>query len=174
VDGANALLLVGSPTTNQPSDYADPLLDDPFPDIDLTPPTAPAEPDAEVASTPAPMALPRTSFILVMGALVVAAVLGVLVLNTKINENSFTLDNLQSQQSNLDTQEQQLSQQLAVLESTGNLSAQAARLGLVPAGNPAYLTLPNGQVVGVPQPASGSSSTTGTGAPDATTGDPGR
>jgi hypothetical protein len=178
VDGANALQLAGSPTTRELSGYADPLLDDPFPaiepDFDRVPPAAPAEPDAEVASTPTPMALPRTSFILLMGALVVTAVLGVLVLNTKINENSFTLDNLQSQQSTLDGQEQQLSQQLADLESTGNLSAQAARLGLVPAGNPAYLTLPNGRVVGVPQPASGSSTTAGTGAPNATTGDPGR
>jgi len=164
VDGANALQI----------GYADPLVADPFPDIDPTPPAAPPEPDAEVASPPAPMALPRTSFILLMAALVVAAVLGVLVLNTKINENSFTLDNLRSQQSNLDAHEQQLSQQLADLESTGNLSAQAARLGLVPAGSPAYLTLPNGRVVGVPQPASGSTASVNSGVSAASTGDPGR
>jgi hypothetical protein len=168
VDGANALQI----------DYADPLIEDPyeFPDP-VAPAPAPAatpDPDAEVESTPAPMALPRTSFLLVLGALIVVAVLGVLVLNTKINENSFTLDHLQSQQSSLDVQEQQLSQQLANLESTGNLSAQAARLGLVPAGTPAYLTLPNGRVVGLPQPASGSTATAGTGASTATTGDPGR
>jgi hypothetical protein len=163
VDGANALRI----------GYADPLVADPFPDLDPTP-AAPPEPDAEISSPPAPMALPRTSFILLMAALVVVAVLGVLVLNTKINENSFTLDNLRSQQSNLDAQEQQLSQQLADLESTGNLSAQAARLGLVPAGSPAYLTLPNGRIVGVPQPASGSTAPVNTAASAASTGDPGR
>ncbi len=129
-----------------------------------------AEPDAEPVAVPPPVALPRASFVVVVGAVVIAAVLGVLVLNTKINENSFTLDNLQSQQSAMDVQEQQLNQQLAYLESTGNLSAQAARLGLVPAGTPAYLTLPNGKVVGVPQPANGQAA----GAVTATDTDPGR
>jgi hypothetical protein len=80
-------------------------------------------------------------------------VVGVLVLNTKINESSFQLDNLQSTQAALDLQQQQLEQQLAELQSPGNLRAAASRLGLVPAGTPAFINLPDGRVVGVPQPA---------------------
>src|SRR4051794_29416156 len=38
---------------------------------------------------PAPMALPRAPFLLMVVVLVIVGVLGVLVLNTKINENSF-------------------------------------------------------------------------------------
>jgi hypothetical protein len=160
VDGANALQI----------GYAEP-----WEEVDDRPVETPAsvprpEPDAEPVAAPLPVALPRASFVIVMAVVVIVAVLGVLVLNTRINENSFALDNLRSQQSALDLQEQQLSQQLTQLESTGNLSALAAQLGLVPAGTPAYITLPNGKVVGVPQPANGEAVGTG----DATTTDPGR
>jgi hypothetical protein len=106
-------------------------------------------------TAPLPIRLPRTPFIALVVGLVVVGVLGVLVLNTKINENSFRLNDLKATQAALDVQEQQLQQQLADLESPGNLRAAATRLGLVPAGTPAFISLPDGRVVGVPQPASG-------------------
>ena len=112
-----------------------------------------AEPHAQPLTLP--ISLPRTPFLALVAGLVVVGVLGVLVLNTKINENSFRLNDLRATQAALDLQEQQLSQNLAELESPGNLRAAANRLGLVPAGTPAYISLPDGRVVGVPQPASG-------------------
>ncbi len=108
-----------------------------------------------IEAAPLPIRLPRTPFIVLVVGLVVAGVLGVLVLNTKINENSFRLSDLRATQAALDVQQQQLQQQLADLESPGNLRAAATRLGLVPAGTPAFISLPDGRVVGVPQPASG-------------------
>jgi len=87
-------------------------------------------------------------------------VLGILVLNTKINENAFRLHDLQQRQTALDVQEEQLQQELAELESPGSLAAAARRLGLVPAGTPAFIRLPDGRVLGVPQPASGQPSIT--------------
>ena len=110
---------------------------------------------------PAVVSGPRAPFVALVLAVVVAGVLGILVLNTKINENAFRLDSLQNQQSSLDLQEQQLNQNLAQLEAPGNLRAAANRLGLVPAGTPAFINLPDGRVVGVPQPASGSGTTSG-------------
>jgi hypothetical protein len=104
---------------------------------------------------PLPIALPRAPFLTLMVGLVVVGVLGVLVLNTKINENSFRLNDLRATQAALDLQQQQLERDLANLESPGNLRAAATRLGLVPAGTPAFISLPDGRVVGVPQPASG-------------------
>jgi hypothetical protein len=104
---------------------------------------------------PLPIALPRAPFLILIVALVVAGVLGVLVLNTKINENSFRLNDLRNNQAALDLQEQQLQRDLADRESPGNLRAAATRLGLVPAGTPAFINLPDGRVVGVPQPAAG-------------------
>jgi hypothetical protein len=115
--------------------------------------------DAPV-TPPLPIALPRAPFLALILSLVVVGVAGVLVLNTKINENAFRLDALRGQQTSLDLQEQQLKQNLAELEAPGNLRAAATRLGLVPAGTPAFINLPDGRVVGVPQPATGSASTT--------------
>jgi outer membrane murein-binding lipoprotein Lpp len=110
---------------------------------------------------PAPMALPRAPFLMLVIGLVIAGVLGVLVLNTKINENSFELDDLRSQQQDLNLQEQQLSQQLELAQSPGSLRAAAKRLGLVPAGTPAYIILPDGKIVDVPTPATGTNTTSG-------------
>jgi hypothetical protein len=168
VDGANALQ-IGYADPVAPDEYLDDLV------VERDPVrTEPSlEPDRVAAAEPTPadaVALPRASFLALVIGVAIAAVLGVLVLNTKINENSFALDQLRSQQAALDMREQQLTQQLANLESTGNLMAQAQRLGLVPAGSPAYLTLPNGKVVGVPQPASGPAVSSGT----ANSTDPGR
>jgi hypothetical protein len=101
------------------------------------------------------VSLPRTPFLLLIVGLVVVGVVGVLVLTTKINENSFRLGDLREAESDLSVQEQALERELADLESPGNLRDAATRLGLVPAGTPAYINLPDGRVVGVPQPAFG-------------------
>jgi hypothetical protein len=145
VDGANALQI----GYDAPPDVAEPIPAQRRAS-QVAEPLAEPTPDAP----PSPVALPRASFLVLVLGLVVAGVLGILVLNTKINENAFRLDDLRAQQAALDLQEQQLAQELAEKESPGNLAAAAKRLGLVPAGTPAFITLPNGRVVGVPQPAS--------------------
>jgi hypothetical protein len=153
VDGANALQVGYADEVD--TGYVDPA--------ELTPPTVrprrrprPRPPvdtvDAPVPP-PLPISLPRAPFLALMLSLVVVGVAGVLVLNTRINENAFRLDALRGQQASLDLQEQQLKQNLAELEAPGNLRAAASRLGLVPAGTPAFINLPDGRVVGVPQPA---------------------
>jgi hypothetical protein len=120
---------------------------------DVTPAARDEETERAPDAPALPVALPKTPFLLLLVGLVVVGVVGVLVLNTKINESSFRLDSLRSTQGALDLQEQQLQQQLDELSSPGNLRAAATRLGLVPAGTPAFISLPDGHVVGVPQPA---------------------
>jgi hypothetical protein len=105
------------------------------------------------AALPLPITLPRARFLVVAAVVLVVGVVGVLVVNTKINENAFQLDDLRTRQAALDLQEQQLAQDLAERESPGNLRAAARRLGLVPAESPAFISLPDGRVVGVPRPA---------------------
>src|SRR5690242_18712802 len=85
---------------------------------------------------PAPVTTPRAPFVALVLFLVVSGVLGILVLNTKINENAFRLKDLHDRQSTLDLQEQQLSDDLALAASPNSLAAAARRLGLVPAGTP--------------------------------------
>lgn len=114
---------------------------------DVTP--DPVAPDAPAL----PVNLPKAPFVLLMVGLIVAGVVGVLVLQTKINEGSFRLSDLRATQAALDQREQQLEQQLDELSSPNNLRAAATRLGLVPAGDPAYLYLPDGRLIGLPQPA---------------------
>jgi hypothetical protein len=116
--------------------------------------TTPAAPRLRVAP-PAPVSAPRAPFIAVVIAIVVAGVFGVLLINTKTNENTFELSRLQDRQAALDNQQQRLENQIAGYESTGNLDAAARRLGLVKADTPAYIRLPDGKIIGVPRPGMG-------------------
>jgi hypothetical protein len=116
--------------------------------------TAVPQPRLRVAP-PAPISAPRAPFIAVVITLVVAGVFGILLINTKTNENSFRISKLQDQQQTLDNQQQQLDNQLAVFDSAGNLDAAARRLGLVRADTPAYIRMPDGKVFGVPKPGEG-------------------
>jgi hypothetical protein len=109
---------------------------------------------------PLPVTVARTPFVVLVLVLVIGGVLGILMLNTKINENAFRLADLQQQANTLDQREQQLDRELAELSSAGNLEAAVKKLGLVPADTPAHLRLPDGRVFGVPQPASGQPSVT--------------
>jgi hypothetical protein len=104
---------------------------------------------------PLPVSVPRAPFVGLILAVVVGGVLGVLVVNTKINENAIRLDKLQKQQATLDLQEQQLDREIAEAQAPGNLVAQARKLGLVESGPPAFIRLPDGRVIGVPRPAGG-------------------
>jgi hypothetical protein len=103
---------------------------------------------------PAPIRAPRAPFIAVVIAIVVAGVIGILLINTKTMENSFELSTLQDEQTKLDQQQQQLENQLAGYESVGSLDAAAKRYGLVK-GEPAYIRLPDGKIIGVPKPGQG-------------------
>jgi hypothetical protein len=169
VDGANALDLTVTPDEIElePTDLIE----------DAEPVRAPALPEGQPparsprkravpapgrlrVAPPLPVSVPRAPFLALVLVIVVAGVLGVLVINTKINENAFHLDDLRNEQGQLDVQEQRLAQDLADKKTPGNLAAAARRLGLVPAGTPAYIRLPDGQVLGVPQPANDAPSVT--------------
>ncbi|MER7443101.1 septum formation initiator family protein [Micromonospora avicenniae] len=119
-----------------------------------------ARPPRLRVAPPPPMSVPRAPFAALIVVLVVGGVLGILLVNTKINENAFKLEKLQQQQARLDLEQEQLKAQIADAEAPGNLAAQARKLGLVESGEPAYIRLPDGRTIGVPQPATGSPSVT--------------
>lgn len=116
--------------------------------------TGSAAPRLRVAPPP-PVRVPRAPFVGLVLVLVVGGVLGILVVNTKINENAFRLEELQQQQAKLDVEQQQLRKQIAESEAPGNLTANARKLGLVQSHDPAFIQLPDGQLIGVPRPADG-------------------
>ncbi|MEH0830021.1 MULTISPECIES: hypothetical protein [Micromonospora] len=109
---------------------------------------------------PAPIRVPRAPFVALILVLVVGGVLGILAVNTKINENAFKLEKLQQQQAKLDVDEQELKKEIAKQKAPGNLTANARKLGLVESEDPAYIRLPDGQTIGVPHPAQGAPSVT--------------
>lgn len=109
-------------------------------------------PGTRVAAPPEPVAAPRAPFVMLVLALVAAGIVGLLVLNTKINENSFRLEGMRDRQAVLEIREQQLRSDLASRQSPGDLAAAAEMLGLVREESPAFLYLPDGRVVEVPQP----------------------
>ncbi|MET8351321.1 MULTISPECIES: hypothetical protein [unclassified Micromonospora] len=121
---------------------------------------ATARPPRLRVAPPPPVSVPRAPFAALIVVLVVGGVLGILAVNTKINENAFRLEKLQEQQARLDLEKQQLDKQIAEAKAPGNLTAQARRLGLVDAGEPAYIRLPDGRTIGVPKPATGEPSVT--------------
>ena len=114
--------------------------------------TESVEPKLRVAP-PAPVSAPRAPFVAVVIAIVVAGVFGILLINTKTNENTFQIDRLQDQKAALDSQQQDLEAKLTEFNNPGSLRAMAKKLGLVESDSFAYIRLPDGKVIGVPKPA---------------------
>ncbi len=109
---------------------------------------------------PAPISAPRAPFVAAVLSVVVIGVLGILVINTKTNENSFRINDLQKQGSLLANQQQDLENQLVAASHIGSLDAAARRLGMVKAEQMAIIRMPDGKMIGVPGPAKGPRSVT--------------
>ncbi len=87
---------------------------------------------------------------------IAAILLAQLLLSIVLADGAYTIAGLQTQQRDLLRQEQALTEQLEVLSSTQNLTANAEHLGMVASGNPVFLDLSTGAVSGDPTPAGGS------------------
>ncbi|MFE6055548.1 hypothetical protein ACFQ6N_32780 [Kitasatospora sp. NPDC056446] len=86
--------------------------------------------------------------------LLAAGLLGLLALNTALNEGSFELSRLQKQTTVATDEQQSLQHQIDQNSAPDALARRAAELGMVPAGGMAFLDVPNGgKVVGTPGPA---------------------
>ena len=108
--------------------------------------------DQLTVAPPVPVAVPRTAFVVLVLVVVAAGVIGILLLNTKVNENAFILYDLTQAQAELDQREQELEQQIAQARSPAQLAESARRMGLVQAEEVAYLRLPDGEVLHEPVP----------------------
>lgn len=111
-------------------------------------------PQLKVAPPP-PVPVPRAPFVALVLLVVAGGVLGILLLNTKVNENAFILHDLRQEQAALDQRQQELEQEIARADTPAQLAEEARRLGLVEAEELAYLRLPSGELVHEPMPADG-------------------
>lgn len=94
----------------------------------------------------------RSPFVLLTVALMAGGLIGLLVLNAAVNQDSFTLGRLRKQTDQLRDEEQALQQEVDQYSAPGALDKRARRLGMVPGGSPAFLS-PDGTVRGDPSPA---------------------
>jgi len=99
---------------------------------------------------PEPVEVPRPAFVGGVIALVVAGIVGLLLLNTVINEDAYRLQELRTQAGELDQSEQALADELTELNSPNNLEAAALRYGMERPDRVTFLYLPGGETVEVP------------------------
>jgi hypothetical protein len=119
------------------------------------PPAAPvARRRALLTVVPAGHAVaPRAPFVAAVVALLVSGLIGLLVLNTALAKDAFRLHALQVEGRALADTEQVLTREVEALRAPAALAERATALGMVPAGPPSFLRLPDGTVLGSATPA---------------------
>lgn len=95
----------------------------------------------------------RAPFVITIVSLLVLGLLGLLLLNTMVNQQSFRLHDLARQGQALDQHEQDLQNAVLSRSAPGELARRAAQLGMLPGGPPAFLRLPDGTILGATGPA---------------------
>ncbi|MEU2889856.1 septum formation initiator family protein [Streptomyces albidoflavus] len=94
----------------------------------------------------------RTPFVLLVVVLLGGGLITLLVLNSALNEGSFTLSELKRENTELTDEQQELQREVDAQARPDALRRRADTLGLVPGGVPVFLD-PDGTVRGVPSPA---------------------
>ena len=92
----------------------------------------------------------KAPFAVVLVCLLAGGLLGLLLLNTLVAQQSFRLHDLAARAAVLQEQEQAMTRQTQTLQAPGVLAARALRLGMVEGGPPAFLRLSDGAVLGKP------------------------
>jgi hypothetical protein len=106
-------------------------------------------PTPRLRAVPAPAARrPLAPFLLVTVGLAVAGLVGLLLLNTLVAQDSFRLSALQRDNRALAEREQVLVARVSALDAPGGLARRAEKLGMVPSGAPAFLDLRTGRSMG--------------------------
>jgi len=105
-----------------------------------------------VVPRPAPKAA-RAPFVALMVVLVGAGLVGLLVLNTAMQNRAFALKDLQQQVAELGARQAALQLQVDRRASPQRLAREAGALGMVPNSSPVFLRLRDGKVIGEAVPA---------------------
>lgn len=99
--------------------------------------------------------LARFPFLLVLIGLFGIGMVGLLMLNTTLQNQGFESRSLNRQATELAYTQADLENQLATLAAPQELARRASELGMRPNPFPAFLVLPSGKVVGKPIPVNG-------------------
>jgi cell division protein FtsB len=95
----------------------------------------------------------HTPFVIVLLTVIGTGLVGLILLSTAMQAQTFELARLTSQARDLQTEQEALQREVSDLESPENLGPRALAQGMVPSSTPVYLQLPDGEVRGTPKPA---------------------
>lgn len=111
----------------------------------------PARPHIEIVATRQQRkARPKAAYAVVTIVALFVIFAAQLLLSIVLSDGAYRLASLQSQERDLVRVQQSLAEQLGVRDSTQNLAANAAKLGMVPSTSPFYLDLETGAVTAAP------------------------
>ncbi|MFT4187557.1 MAG: hypothetical protein QM621_03155 [Aeromicrobium sp.] len=95
----------------------------------------------------------RAPFVVVVVFVLSAGLIGLVVMNTALQDQAFELSRLQAEAARLEIQQQQLEYDADRLADPASLAEAAAGLGMVPIETPVFLRPDTGEIIGVPTPA---------------------
>ncbi|MBC7630513.1 hypothetical protein [Aeromicrobium sp.] len=95
----------------------------------------------------------KAPFVVVVLTLLSAGLVGLIIMSTVLQGQSFEVERLNRQAAELQTQQQALARDVGRLQSPAHVAREAIAIGMVPNVNPAFLRLSDGKVLGKPEPA---------------------
>lgn len=95
----------------------------------------------------------RVPFMLLIAGIMLAAVIGMLVLNISMANGQYSVVGLKGQERSLSQENEALRQEVNFLQAPQNVAKKAAKLGMVEPGVPAAIDLTTGKVTGKATPA---------------------
>ncbi len=95
----------------------------------------------------------RAPFVVVVMIMLSIGLVGLIVMSTVLQAQSFEAASLNREASALEIQQQSLTREVETLLSPASVARRALVFGMVPNTNPAFLRLSDGKVLGKPEPA---------------------
>jgi cytoskeletal protein RodZ len=109
----------------------------------------PQEPGSGLRPVPAVQpGIGRLPFLLILAGVLVAGLVGLLMLQTRVQEQSFEVRQLQTQATQLSYKQAQLEAEVQQKETPAEIARQATALGMVPNPYGVYIDVRTGSVVG--------------------------
>lgn len=95
----------------------------------------------------------KAPFVVVVMIMLSIGLVGLIVMSTVLQSQSFEAAKLNREAAALEIQQQSLTREVEQLMSPANVARRALVFGMVPNKNPAFLDLSDGKVLGKPEPA---------------------
>ncbi|MCL8251853.1 hypothetical protein AERO_10700 [Aeromicrobium fastidiosum] len=95
----------------------------------------------------------KAPFVVVVLSVLGAGLVGLVLMSTVLQAQSFEATRLDRRAASLETRQQSIAREVDRLQSPANVAKRAIAIGMVPNANPAFLRLSDGKVLGKPQAA---------------------